>query len=90
MYPNPFNFERPYTGQTPYNERCPICGAIGECPDAVVVPMPYPAVDPPGDEYAVQGGPLRLYTVTAYGTTGVMQLNDFDAARYGDAAVLIP
>lgn len=89
MYPNPYNTERPYTGQTGDDYRCPICGALGGCPDAIDVPMPCPPFDL--DEYAAQDPtPLRLYTVTVFGFTGVMQLNDSDAASYGDAAVLIP
>lgn len=84
MYPNPF--DDPYTGHSA--GRCPICGSTGECPDAVTAAMPCPPVDLDGDP-APAGGVLRRYTVTQYGVTIVMRLNDFDAARYGDAAVLI-
>ena len=95
MYWSPFHSVLPYTGQSPFADyHCPICGAIDECPDSAVVPMPYPPVDLEDSEPAETGGPLRFYTVTANGYTNgyttVMQLNDSVAARYGDAAVLIP
>jgi len=49
--------------------------------------MPIPAFDiGDADE---SSGPLRQYRVTVHRTETVMQLNDSDAARYGDAAVLI-
>jgi hypothetical protein len=89
VFPNPYDTERHFTGQSPFPDRCPICGSTGECPDAAPVPMPYPAVDPDNDAYAEDGGPLRLYAVTVFGFTSNMRLNDADAARYGDAAALI-
>jgi hypothetical protein len=88
VYPNPFNTESPYTGQAPYNDRCPICGAVGECNDAVTVAMPYPAVDLNDAAEDSTTGALRPYDVTVFGYTTVMRLNDTDAARYGGAAVL--
>jgi hypothetical protein len=90
VYPTRYH-ERAYAGQSPFtDDRCPICGATTECPDSAVVPMPYPPVDIDDSEPA-ETGPLRRYAVTtAHGYTTVMQLNDGDAARYGDAATLIP
>lgn len=90
MYPNPFNYERPYTGQTAFDDRCPICGATGDCPDAAAVAMPYPPFDLDTEAEPAAATPLRSYTVTLFGFTTVMRLDDSDAARYGDAAVLIP
>lgn len=90
MYSNLYSFgEGPYTGQSASEQgRCPVCGSTGECPDGAAVSMPIPpfGID---DNYADPGGPLRHYRVTVFDTTTVMQLNDADAARYGDAAVLI-
>lgn len=78
------------TGQHPASDdRCPICGAMGDCPDTATVPMPYPAFDI-AEEHDDQSGPLQRYTVTTFGFATVMRLNDSDAARYGTAAVLMP
>lgn len=92
MYSNPFHYDLPYTGQSALlHGHCPICGSTGDCPDAVPVAMPYPPVDldaTRADDPVTT--PLRSYAVTVYGYTTVMRLNDSDAARYGDAAVLIP
>lgn len=92
MYPSPWTFERPYTGQSPFGGyRCPICGSDGDCPDATPVDMPLPPFDL-GDAAQADGGgaPLRSYAVTQNGYVTTMQLNDLDAARLGAAAVLIP
>lgn len=89
MYANPFDFESSYAGRS-RSDRCPVCGSTDQCPDAVVVALLYPPVDFSRPEEPVPvGGLLRAYTVTVYGTTTVMRLNATDAARYGDAAVLI-
>lgn len=89
MYSSPYETQRPYTGQALYdNGACPICGAKGACPDAAEVAMPIPPFDlhQPADP---PGAPLRLYEVTVRGYPTRMQLTDSDAARYGDAAVLL-
>lgn len=87
MYASPYNTERPYTGPLDTPERCPICGALGDCDDAAAVPMPYPPFGSATD-VGVVGGPLRRYVVTDGENTTVMQLNESDAARYDTAAVL--
>jgi hypothetical protein len=89
VYPNPFQSERPYTGLSSASQPCGICGAIGDCPDAAPFDMPFPPVDI-SDHIEPAGGPLLRYTVSIAGLTSVMQLNESDAARYGDAAVFIP
>jgi hypothetical protein len=89
-YESPYNYRRSYAGQSPIDERCPICGSsFGECDDAAPISMPLPAFEI-GDVISDRPGPLRLYEVTIFGFTSRMQLSDADAARYGDAAALIP
>lgn len=91
MYPNPYRTtEQAYTGQSTLADHCPICGATGDCPDGAVVAMPYPPVDFPADGEPEAAAPLHVYDVTVRGFTTVMRLTEFDAARYGDAAVLRP
>lgn len=90
MYRSPYNTERPYTGHSRVTPACPICGARGfDCPVTVTALTPYPPVDLPNAE-PDGGGRLRRYVVTLAGASTVMQLNDTDAARYGDAAVPSP
>jgi hypothetical protein len=89
VYESPYNNRRSYTGQSPFDDRCSICDSLGDCDDAAPVPMPFPAFEV-GDVVSDRPGPLRLYDVTVFGFTSRMQLSAADAARYGDAAVLIP
>lgn len=89
MYPNPYcTTEQAYTGQSTLTDRCPICGATGDCPDGAAIVMQYPPVDFPADSEPDAAAPLHLYDVTVRGTATVMRLTESDAARYGDAAVL--
>lgn len=87
MYPNQYRTE--YTSRPEWDDRCPVCGSIGECPDVVTVPMPFSPFDDYEEYIGDQAGPLRRYRVTVSGYVTVMQLNDSDAARYGAAAVPI-
>lgn len=74
----------------PYSTRgrCPICGAIGPCPDGAPVPVTGQPFDLAALDELPGTGALRRYRVTMYGFQTYMQLNDSDAAGYGDAAVL--
>lgn len=68
--------------------RCPICGALGACPDGAPVPVTNP-VDPDGSPVVAVNGPLRAYRVELGYATATLLLNDADAAGYGPAAVLL-
>lgn len=89
MYPDPYNTGGPFWSPVDGRRQpCPICGSVDVCPDAVAIPMPLPPVDLP-DPIEPDATPLRLYRVTAFGYTTVVQLTDADAASYGPNAVLL-
>jgi hypothetical protein len=71
---------------SPPADRCPVCGALGACPDGAAVPLTEPLLDWPPPNPATQGGPLAAYSVVVNGYTTVMRLNAADAAAYGSAA----
>jgi hypothetical protein len=87
VYESPYNHRRPYAGQYPLDERCPICGQLGDCLDAAPVDMPLPPFTLDDIPASDSGGSLRSYDVTVNGFVTRMQLNSADAAHYStDAA----
>lgn len=95
VYPDPYNTEPdPYWGSVDplLPAPCPICGAAGgtPCVGSTPIALTYPPVDLAEPSPEGNSGPLRPYYVTVFGYTTVMQLDDADAAFYGDAATPIP